>query len=156
MGAWIYPTLGDGVSTPPKFRRNFGGAKLRPQPMEKLIVLLKSECASQPWKIMLTHSFYERLPFLITSVFSASRTNMWDIITKTGAAFAAPALTWPSRSISAEHATTRAYPGAQPHAPHLAEDRRIGCGVYYIAEALYVKFFCYFLIFLYICLKNFY
>ena len=42
---------------------------------------------------MLTHSFYERLPFLITSVFSASRTNMWDIITKTGAAFAAPALT---------------------------------------------------------------
>lgn len=63
-------------------------------------------------------------------------------------------MTEPLDFSSACHA--RAYPGAQPHAPHLAEDRRIGCGVYYIAEALYVKFFCYFLILLYICLKNFY
>ena len=35
------PPLGDGGQLPPKFRRIFGGAKLRPQPGETLDILLK-------------------------------------------------------------------------------------------------------------------
>ena len=35
------PPLGDGGQLPPKFRRIFGGAKLRPQPRETLDILLR-------------------------------------------------------------------------------------------------------------------
>ena len=44
------PPLGDGGQLPPKFRRIFGGAKLRPQPGETLDILLKKSAYNSNFK----------------------------------------------------------------------------------------------------------